>query len=186
MHPETKFRGGEADQRGTLTRRHVLALSHRSIGKESDGLEENEYIGEDQASLKSPTLSEDRRKLLQFIASTQAEHRISDRTLVETARVSHHTLAKLRNGLSIDDKSLENLVRAANHFIGEALLCEVAKKTNLEDLRQLHMVFGSRNALARHLGVSGPYLGRVLSGEKPITAALAGKINLAIREVQWN
>ena len=85
--------------------------------------------------------------------------------------------------MSIDDKSLENLVRAANHFIGEAHVGEVAKKTNLEDLRQLLTLFGSRNALARHLGVSGPYLGRVLSGEKPMTAPLAEKINSAIRDI---
>jgi hypothetical protein len=47
LHPETKFHGGDFDQRGPLTRRHVFALARQSIGKEADNIEENEFIGED-------------------------------------------------------------------------------------------------------------------------------------------
>ena len=47
LHPETKFQGGEYDQRGPLKRRHVFALAQQSIGKEADNIEENEFIGED-------------------------------------------------------------------------------------------------------------------------------------------
>ena len=47
LHPETKFQGGEFDQRGPLRRRHVFALAQQSIGKEADNIEENEFIGED-------------------------------------------------------------------------------------------------------------------------------------------
>ena len=36
--------GGDYDQRGVLQRRHVHALTVRPIGKESDNLEENEFI----------------------------------------------------------------------------------------------------------------------------------------------
>jgi hypothetical protein len=47
LHLETKFQGGEYDQRGPLKRRHVFALAQQSIGKEADNIEENEFIGED-------------------------------------------------------------------------------------------------------------------------------------------
>jgi len=47
LHPETKFWGGEYDQRGPLRRRHVLALTHLPIGKEADQIEQSEYIGEE-------------------------------------------------------------------------------------------------------------------------------------------
>jgi|SRR5271165_3212810 len=47
LRPETKFQGGEFDQRGPLKRRHVFALAQQSIGKEADNIEENEFIGED-------------------------------------------------------------------------------------------------------------------------------------------
>jgi hypothetical protein len=47
LHPESKFRGGDYHQRGMLRRRHVKALTIQAIGKESDILEENEFIGED-------------------------------------------------------------------------------------------------------------------------------------------
>ncbi|WP_210484649.1 hypothetical protein [Microvirga antarctica] len=183
MHPETKFRGGEADQRGPLTRRHVFALSHRSIGKESDSIEENEFIGEDLAQLKQPLLSTDRQKLLEFISSTQEKRRISDRALIDKANVSHHTLRKLRQGESIDNRSLEGLIRAANYFASEADFSKAANEIALEGLRRLHTRFGGRNALAKHLRVSGPYLGRVLSGEKPMTKALAEKVKSAVRDI---
>ena len=45
MHPETKFRGGDFDQRGTLERRHLFALARQSIGKEADDIEENSVFG---------------------------------------------------------------------------------------------------------------------------------------------
>jgi DNA-binding transcriptional regulator YdaS (Cro superfamily) len=35
---------------------------------------------------------------------------------------------------------------------------------------------GGRNKLAKPLGVTGPYVGRVLSGEKPMAEELAGKV----------
>ncbi len=54
LHQETKFWGGEYDQRGPLRRRHVLALTHLSIGKEADHIEENEFIGEEAGPLEHP------------------------------------------------------------------------------------------------------------------------------------
>lgn len=44
-------------------------------------------------------------------------------------------------------------------------------------LRQKASEVGGRNALAKLLDVSPTYLGRVLSGEKPISPALAVKLS---------
>ena len=59
LHPETKFWGGEYDQRGPLRRRHVLALTHLPIGKEAD-----EFIGEDAGPLEHPLAGKDRSELV--------------------------------------------------------------------------------------------------------------------------
>ena len=54
LHQESKFWGGEYDQRGPLRRRHVRALSQQPIGKESDNIEENEFIGEEAGPIEHP------------------------------------------------------------------------------------------------------------------------------------
>ena len=54
LHPESKFRGGDYDQRGALRRRHVVAFAMQAIGKESDDIEENEFIGEDAGPTEHP------------------------------------------------------------------------------------------------------------------------------------
>jgi hypothetical protein len=50
----------------------------------------------------------------------------------------------------------------------------------LEELRRLCLQVGGRNKLAKLLGVSAPYLGRVLRGEKPMTEELIARLK-AIR-----
>jgi hypothetical protein len=44
------------------------------------------------------------------------------------------------------------------------------------DLRRLKEKVGGRNKLAKLLGVTGPYIGRVLSGEKPMTEELGERL----------
>jgi hypothetical protein len=46
----------------------------------------------------------------------------------------------------------------------------------LKDLRRLKTKVGGRNKLATLVGFTGPYIGRVLSGEKPMTGELARKV----------
>ena len=43
-------------------------------------------------------------------------------------------------------------------------------------MRRLGEKVGGRNRLAKLLGVTGPYLGRVLRGEKPMTEELAERL----------
>ena len=57
LHPESKFRGGDYDQHGALRRRHVIAFAVQPIGKESDDIEENEFIGEDAGPAEHPMAS---------------------------------------------------------------------------------------------------------------------------------
>jgi hypothetical protein len=177
LHQETKFWGGEYEQRGPLRRRHVVALTHQSIGKEADNIEENEFIGEDAGPLEHPLAVKDRLQLAAFIFGLQKRHDISDRALLDGAKVSHHTLAGLREGKRISDESFFRLVRAAEALGQEA--DPVAKENQkwLEKLREFRDHVGGRNKLAKLLGVSGPYLGRVLSGEKPMTAEMVERLS---------
>jgi hypothetical protein len=90
LHPENKFRGGDYGQRGPLRRRHVSALTHVPIGKESDQIEENEYIGEDAGPLEHPVIAKDRAELMAIIAETKKLRKISDRVLLGRAGVCQH------------------------------------------------------------------------------------------------
>jgi len=172
MHEETKFWGGEYEQRGHLSRRHVSVLMPQFIGKEADHTAESELIGEEASPAEYPQVAKDRAKLMRFIAKVQKEQEISDRDLCSKAHVSHHTLVAAREGKDISNVSLRPLVRAA-----EALRHEAADRQGwLERLAHLRDEAGSRNKLAKLLGLSAPYLGRVLRGEKPITEELVDRM----------
>ena len=172
LHPETKFQGGEYDQRGPLKRRHVFALAQQSIGKEADNIEENEFIGEDADPPHYGVELTDRAAIAAAVFDVQNRYRISDRTLVGKAMVSHHTLAGLKEGKRIADASLMKLFRAAEALRPEADPIAAAMDKALKELRRLREHVGGRNKLAKLLGVTGPYLSRVLSGEKPMTEEL--------------
>lgn len=176
LHPETKFWGGDYDQRGTLRRRHVCAISLQAIGKEADNIEENEFIGEGEGPIEYPMRRADERSLAAFVLETQKQFSISDRELTRNAEVSHHTLAALRAGKPVADPSLQAVARAAEELRQMAEASKVESRGRLEMLRQLCEQVGGRNELARRLDVSGPYLGRVLNGRTPLTKEVAERL----------
>ena len=176
LHPETKFQRGEFDQRGPLRRRHVFALAQQSIGKEADNIEENEFIGEDAGPPDYGVVLHDRATLAAAVSDIQRQYDISDRKLLEEAKVSRHTLAGLREGKRIADAPLMKLFRAAEDLRQEADPKAAAMDKALKELRRLREHVGGRNKVAKLLGVTGPYIGRVLSGEKPMTEELAKRI----------
>jgi hypothetical protein len=137
LHPETKFQGGDLDQRGPLTRRHVFALARQSIGKEADNIEENEFIGEDTGPPDYGVVQHDRVALATAIFVMQKRYSISDRRLLEEAKVSHHTLTGLREGKRIADASLMKLFRAAEALRQEADPVAVGRDKALEELQRL-------------------------------------------------
>jgi plasmid maintenance system antidote protein VapI len=115
-----------------------------------------------------------------FVAETQKRYEISDRTLCGAADVSPHTLRNLRKGLPISDKSLFQLARATDQLRQETEPVAAVNARWLQKLREFLALAGSQNKLAKLLGVNWPYLGRVLRGEKPITAGMIKKLG-AIR-----
>jgi hypothetical protein len=96
LHQETKFWGGEYEQRGSLRRRHVSALAHLPIGKEADHIEENEFIGEEAGPIEHPLVAANCSELAAFIFEAQNRYAISDRALLGRAGVSAHTLRSHR------------------------------------------------------------------------------------------
>lgn len=143
-------------------------MAQQSIGKEADNIEENEFIGEDADPPHYGVELTDRAAIAAAVFDIQRQYDISDRRLLEAAKVSHHTLAGLRDGKRIADESLMRLFRAVEALRQEADPIAAARDKALKELRRLRDKLG-RNKLAKLLGVSGPYLGRVLSGEKPMT-----------------
>jgi hypothetical protein len=178
LHPETKFQGGEYDQRGPLKRRHVFALAQQSIGKEADNIEENEFIGEDVDPPHYGVELTARTAIAAAVFDIQKRYGISDRKLIDEAKVSHHTLAGLKESKRIAEASLMKLFRGAEALRQEADPVAAAMDKALKDLRRLKEKVGGRNKLADLLGVSRPHIGRVLKGEKPMTEELAARLTL--------
>jgi DNA-binding transcriptional regulator YdaS (Cro superfamily) len=71
---------------------------------------------------------------------------------------------------------LFQLVRAAEQLRQETETVEVENAKWLQKAQELLGLVGSRNKLAKLLGVNPPYLGRVLSGKKPMTAGMIERI----------
>jgi hypothetical protein len=176
LHQETKFQGGNFDQRGPLKRRHVFALAQQAIGKEADNIEETEFIGEDADPPHYGVELTDRAAVAAAVFDVQRRYGISDRRLIDEAKVSHHTLAGLKEGKRIADDSLMKLFRAAEALRQEADPLAAMMEKSLAALRRLKVKLGGRNKLADLLGVTGPYIGRVLSGKKPMTEELIRRV----------
>jgi hypothetical protein len=176
LHSELKFRGGEWSDRGTLTRRHVEPAWVIPIGKESDNLEAREVLGENEDHIKWSPRDEARQRLARELLEQIGAYRISDRMLEPEARVSHHTLAEFRQGRPVQPSSLLRIGEAVGRLRKVAVRDESEAARWLKVARELKGTLGGRNKLAKTLDVSGPYMGRVLRGEKPMTAELIGRI----------
>jgi hypothetical protein len=96
--------------------------------------------------------------------------------LLGRAGGSAHALRNLRKGVRISDKSLFRLVWAAEQLRHETKLLEVQNAKWLQKLRAILALARSQNKLAKLPGVSRPNLGRVFSGEKPITAGMIERL----------
>jgi transcriptional regulator with XRE-family HTH domain len=161
----------------TFTDRQSLA-SAGDLFRVLQFLEGNEFIGEDVGPLEYSLNPEDHGKAASFVIEIQNRYRVSDRTLVERAEVSNRTLSALKNGRLVSESSLSKLMRAADGLRQEMHAQEGEHGEYLRQLRELSKMMGGRNNIAKALEVTGPYLGRVLRGEKPITDALIAKLNL--------
>jgi len=148
----------------------------QAIGKESDNIEENEFIGEDAGPTEHPMASTSSAKVAAFVAETQRSLGTSDRELRDRAKVSPHTLQRLRTGKRVGDDVLHRLASAAEQLRLEHGPALAEREEWLRIAGELMIEKGGRNKLASLLGVSGPYLGRVLSGKKPMTTELIDKL----------
>ncbi|WP_421935593.1 hypothetical protein [Phenylobacterium sp.] len=175
LHSETKFLGGEDDAHGTLRRRHVHVLAAMPIGKEADNLDEREALGEEEEVLIWDALGS-RQRLRSDIIQTIEEHQISDAKLCREAAVSHRTARALREGRRVALPSLARLAQAAE-AIRLAAEASSRREADWYQLAQaLSAELGSGNKLAAQLGVSGGYLHRVLTRQKPLSEALIERL----------
>ncbi len=180
LRSETKFRGGEDAEHGALSRRHVQAWAVSAIGKEADNLDERALIGDGDETNQWGFSAEERRNLVARLEATMAEFGISDRTLIERARVSHHTLAGLLTGQRVALRSIYALAQAIEQVRIKRVATAQDQQHWLELAKGLRDKLGSGNKLADLLHVSRPYLHRVLNGEKAFSTALISRV----REVE--
>ncbi len=171
LHREAKFWGANYDERGTLRRRHVYALAYRPIGKEADNIEEREFIGDDKDDVVEYSFARrDESKLIKFVKDTQRQFKISDRVLSQRAHVSHHTVSVLHAGKHMQDATLRKLAQAVEAIRQERIVVENGGVDWIALLTQKKLKLGGGDtALAEFLGVSRPYVTRLLNGERPLT-----------------
>ena len=182
LHSEMKFRGGEGDERGALSRRHVYVWSVLLIGKETDNLGEREALGEEEDAIEWGIARGNRAQLLAEIEDTLTTYNVSDRALTEYARVSHHTLSALRKGSRVASQSLLNLAMAADALRVEKTTAQSAASRWLEFARTEKVQVGSGNKLADLLGISRPYMHLVLKGTKPLSAEMIERLKLIAKD----
>jgi transcriptional regulator with XRE-family HTH domain len=176
LHSETKFLGGEDDAVGTLRRRHIKALAIQSIGKEADALEDRQFLGEGDADISYPLEGADFARLFAHAWSLQTQLGVSDRELATRARISHHTLAKLRrSGGSVEDAT--RLVQAMEAFRNERHEIARTEADTLKIAVAHAESLGGAAALAKRLGFSRQYVGRILKGERPVSHDFARKLH---------
>jgi len=168
LHSESKFLGGEDDSSGVLQRRHVHALALRMIGKESDALEQRSQLGEGDSDITHPLDGGDVGRLLGHAWRVQKQLGISDRDLQSRAKISHHTLARLRHSGGKTGDALR-VVRAAEAFRKEEINQQVADSALLQFANSLAVQLGGPARLAARLGMTRQYVGRVLKAERPIS-----------------
>ena len=152
-----------------MTRRHVEAWAASAIGKEADNLDEREAFGEGDDPIVYGVAAEDRQNLITDMDTLQGEFGISDRQLAAAARVSHHTLAALRRGGRVTMRSMFAAVCGLEGLRQEHEAAALDQQRWLEVAMRLRDKLGSGNKLADLLGVSRPYMHRVLNGRKPVS-----------------
>jgi hypothetical protein len=175
LHPEEKFFGGDYDQRGILKRRHVHALAFQPIGKEFDDIEEREVLGDDEEPIQWSFAANAQVQVMKFVDDTKRECGLGERDLMQRAKVSHHTLGAAREGIPIDAATLRRIAAATVALRDNFLRIQSEADELLDWAREAVIDVGGRNALAELLGVSGPYLGRILSGEKAVSSELMAR-----------
>lgn len=175
LHRENKFRGGDFDDRGVLTRRHVYALAVQCIGKEADDLDKKVVVGDDDGSIEYQ-LAPERRKVL--VGSVKAaKDLIGLRKFCEAERVSHHTVKAILVGGSSHDGVLSKLAQLGERLVTHAT-AEAQENSHLIELLKRHIAALGRAAVARELKVDPSYLGRILKGISSMGVELATSVKV--------
>jgi transcriptional regulator with XRE-family HTH domain len=160
-----------------LQRRHVEVWAALPIGKEADNLDEREAIGEgDDDALEWGFARTDQLRLVDEVEGILQSYGISDRTLIGRSRISHHTLSDLRAGRRLLPQALLRIAAAADELRREAEDKEGERSRSLMEVRDFVARVGTGNKAADLLGVSRPYLHRMLRGQKPVTPKIAGAL----------
>jgi hypothetical protein len=175
LHREEKFWGGDYDQRGVLERRHVYALAFQPIGKEADDIDEREALGEDEDPIERPFAVHAQMQVMKFVDDTKRECGISERDLIERAKVSHHTLGAARKGMLQDAATLRKIAAAAVYLRQRYLNAKSETEELLDWAREAMIDIGGRNAFARLIDTDPSYLGRVLADQKTASDGLLQK-----------
>lgn len=182
LHSEAKFLGGEDDEIGTLRRRHVHGLTVQSIGKEADALEDRQFLGEGEADITYALEGTDLARLLSYVWSVMARLDVSDRDICIRAKLSRRTLHRLRNsGGSTEDAT--RLLQASEAIRKERLDAVQAGAEILTFANAAAQDLGGPAALAKRLGMTRQYVGRILKGERPVSEAFSVAVSRLRREM---
>jgi hypothetical protein len=173
LHPEAKFWGGDYDQSGRLTRRHIVADTVQAIGKETDDLDARETIGNPDAEITYNFSPEDKAKLIAEIK--RAKDRFGVRALSAAAKVSHHRLNDITAGKAVSDQVLTALSDAGRALDRAHETEQAAGQAALRCLAD-RVAKEGRNKLARLLETDPSNLTKILAGERRMSEALMRRL----------
>ena len=110
LRPENKFQGGNYADRGITRRRHVIAITVRRIGKESNRWEEQFYLGQDNEAAIDYGSSDDSKTFLDRLRNQIIA--IGQRRVARESGVSRRTIERLIKGDQIRKSVLVRILEA--------------------------------------------------------------------------
>jgi transcriptional regulator with XRE-family HTH domain len=119
LHPETKFGGGMAFDRGVTQRQIVEAVAVNCIGKEANRWEEQFYLGLNlDAQIDYGLTPRDMERLRSLLKTAVEEGCLGQREIARRVGISRTTLAKLVTGKSVRNDN--DLIRRVSSVVVEA------------------------------------------------------------------
>jgi hypothetical protein len=171
LNPEAKVENANYLDTGFTGPRHINAVAVQYIGKETNRLEEQLYLGEDDEALISYGFAERSSKFvrkhiydvcLKFGSARLAKmSRLSSaqltRILDGEVRLTSKSLSKLRNGINALEQDAQD---------SENMVAKLREECNRSSIRQV----------ARELGLDPANLSKILRGQRSITSDTRGKL----------
>jgi hypothetical protein len=156
-------------------------MTFEAIGKETDNIEAQEYVQDEEGPIEHPLILADQDRLLTFIELGQAEANFSDADLCKAASVSHHSLANLRAGKKISPTIVKRLASKAEDLRRASFERQDDDAEWIRRAENISAELGSTSRLAAKMGMTRQWVGRVMKGQRSVTNEFRSRLAMVER-----